>query len=52
MNIESNLFTGTVPPDWGTQGYWFNGSYNETQALEYLYLGGNQLTGRRAGVLV
>jgi hypothetical protein len=27
---------GTLPPDWGTQGYFWNSSYNSTQALEYL----------------
>jgi hypothetical protein len=27
---------GTLPPDWGSQGYYWNSSYNSTQALEYL----------------
>lgn len=36
---------GTVSSDWGTQGYYFNNTYNDTDALEYLYLGGNLLTG-------
>lgn len=27
---------GTLPPDWGTQGYWWNSTLNNTQALEYL----------------
>ena len=27
---------GTLPPDWGTQGYYWNSSFNATQALETL----------------
>ena len=36
VSIEGNQFTGTIPPSWGTNGYYFNNTYNETQALEYL----------------
>ena len=27
---------GTLPPEWGLQGYWWNATLNNTQALEYL----------------
>ncbi|KAI3425130.1 hypothetical protein D9Q98_008902 [Chlorella vulgaris] len=45
VRLENNQFTGTLPPDWGSQGYYWNSSYNSTQALEYLTLHGNRLTG-------
>ncbi|PRW21099.1 serine threonine- kinase [Chlorella sorokiniana] len=45
VNIEGNQFTGTIPEDWGGAGYYFNNTYNDTQAIEYLRLGYNQLTG-------
>lgn len=45
VNVHNNRFTGTLPPDWGTQGYIWNSTLNNTQALEYLTLHGNQLTG-------
>lgn len=45
VRLENNMFTGTLPPDWGTQGYLFNSTLNNTQALETLALHGNQLTG-------
>lgn len=30
------ISAGTLPPDWGTQGYYWNSTFNATQALEYL----------------
>jgi hypothetical protein len=27
---------GTLPPNWGTQGYYWNSTYNTTQALTIL----------------
>lgn len=36
VSIANNRFTGTLPPDWGRQGYFFNGTYNDTQALQFL----------------
>ncbi|PRW33901.1 serine threonine- kinase [Chlorella sorokiniana] len=43
--LQNNQFTGPLPPDWGTQVYFYDGTVNSTQALEKLYLHGNQLTG-------
>lgn len=43
--MHNNRFTGTLPAQWGTQGYWWNSTLNNTQALEYLTLHGNNLTG-------
>lgn len=45
VNIEANQFTGTVPPDWGRQGYYVNNTYNDTQAIQYLWVNDNRLTG-------
>ena len=27
---------GTLPPEWGIQGYYIGGGLNNTQALEYM----------------
>lgn len=43
--LQNNQFTGPLPPDWGTQVFYVDGTVNVTQALEKLYLHGNRLTG-------
>lgn len=34
--MHPTVYAGTLPPNWGTQGYWWNSTLNNTQALEYL----------------
>ncbi|GAB4820917.1 hypothetical protein N2152v2_007963 [Parachlorella kessleri] len=43
--FQNNLFTGTLPPHWGHQGWYWNNTYNATQELYELYLHDNLLTG-------
>eukprot|EP00887_Chlorella_sp_A99_P007439 scaffold2.g7439.t1 len=43
--LQNNRFTGTLPPQWGKQGYRGERGLNNTQALVSLFLHGNLLAG-------
>lgn len=36
VGLSGNQFTGTLPPLWGQQGYWYEGQLNVTQELSQL----------------